>query len=83
MDQKFTTINIANKRYNLRPQPTERNQKYTMTQAGQQSTNKQILNPHVHEMRNVREGIKNMVIKEARHNQMSLISYTRKRHYCH
>jgi len=45
-------------RYNLRPRPTKRNQKYNMVNNGQQST---IAKPHLHVMLNqvgIREGLK-------------------------
>jgi len=45
-------------RYDLRPRPTKRNQKYNMVSVGQQST---IAKPHLHVMLNqvgIREGLK-------------------------
>jgi len=56
----------TNHSYNLRPRPTLRNKKYTMTQSGQQSTNHKLPKPHVHILmmqQNVREGIKNKGIR--------------------
>ena len=50
----------TNHSYNLRPKPTERNKKYTMTQSRQQSTNKSLHKPHIHMLImqiNVKEGI--------------------------
>ena len=37
-----------NNRYNLRPRPTKRNNKYTLLQDGQQSTTVAIQKPHAH-----------------------------------
>jgi len=37
-----------NNRYNLRPRPTKRNNKYTLLQGGQQSTIVAIPKPHAH-----------------------------------
>jgi len=45
-------------RYDLRPRPTKRNQKYNMVSVGQQST---IVKPHLHVMLNqvdIKEGLK-------------------------
>jgi len=53
--------NITNHRYNLRPGPTHQNNKYTMTQDGQQSANKKLAKSHAHVMMtqmNIKQGIR-------------------------
>jgi len=85
-DELPETAIPTNHTYKLRPRPTERNKKYTMTQAGQQSTNKELRMPRVHMMMaqiNVRDGIKNMAIKELRHCSKNSTNYMSEIHYCH
>jgi len=51
----------ANHGYNLRPCPTRKNNKYTLLQNGQQSTEVKMAKPHAHVMMtqmSVRQGIK-------------------------
>ena len=59
-NHKWRTV-ANNNRYNLRPRPTERNNKYTLLQDGQQSTTVAIPKPHAHVIltqMNIQEGIK-------------------------
>jgi len=66
-DEGWRTFN--NHRYNLRPQPTQQNKKYIMTQDGQQSANKKCAKPHAHLMMmqmSFNKASKNLARKEMR-----------------
>jgi len=59
-DHEWTTV-ASNTRYNLRPRPTRRNNRYTMLQDGQKPAMMTIPKPHTHVIMtqmNIREGIK-------------------------
>ena len=62
-------MTTTNHRYNLRPQPTQQNKKYIMTQNRQQSANKKLANPHLNVIMmqmSVKQGIKEFDKKEMR-----------------